>query len=234
MHFLKTREYSLTSTFTAQRPPIIQTIHESLQFWPKEWKLSSWSCLSRTTVSNMCPIYIEQKKQKISNAIMDVRNKIGIAKSSSSHEPGMSTGILHPKTGPLSYNIMLPNESAFRKVSHKVYSQFWISSCQWDHHALLTQLSKHDQKTPVPLLKFPAEPSCVCNMLVALNSNPYLQKDVIFCSFSFPARQRMPYKFTIELVYMQQSFYFCTSTKRNQFLVYLYSKMRPNNWQFKM
>lgn len=55
---------------------------------------------------------------------MDVRNKIGIVNSSPSNEPGMSRGILHPKRGPLSYNIMLPNESAFRKVSHKVYSQF--------------------------------------------------------------------------------------------------------------
>lgn len=55
---------------------------------------------------------------------MDAGNKIGIINSSPSREPGMSTGNLHPKTGLLSYNIMLPNESAFRKVSHKVYSQF--------------------------------------------------------------------------------------------------------------
>lgn len=88
-------------------------------------------------------------------------------------EPGMSTGISHPKTGPVSYSIMLPNESAFRKVSHKVCSQSWISSCQRDHYALLTQLSKHDQITSLPLFKFPAEPSCVCNTLVALSSNPH-------------------------------------------------------------
>lgn len=55
---------------------------------------------------------------------MDVRNKTGIVNSSPSNEPGMSTGILHPKTGLLSYNIMLPNDSAFRKFSHNVYSQF--------------------------------------------------------------------------------------------------------------
>lgn len=39
---------------------------------------------------------------------------------------------------------------------------------------MLTLLSKHDEKTTLPLFKFPAEPSCVCDMLVALSSNPHL------------------------------------------------------------
>lgn len=71
--------------------------------------------------------------------------KIGTVSSGISYEPGIFTGILHPKMGQLYYNVMFPDASAFRQVPHQVYSQFWTYSWELDHCALHTHFSKCDQ-----------------------------------------------------------------------------------------
>lgn len=76
---------------------------------------------------------------------MDFKMKIGTVSSGISYEPGIFTGILHPKMGQLYYNVMFPDASAFRQVPHQVYSQFWTYSWELDHCALHTHFSKCDQ-----------------------------------------------------------------------------------------